>query len=94
MQSNKGKTTLKCRPRRINKMQEFDRLPEELRVWVATAKLPWRAGSVQTAYKKALRRTDDPARALQELDRLQNALIAKDARKIWGAHHPAAEPKA
>ena len=71
-------------------MQEFDRLPEELRAWVATAKLPWRAGSVQAAYRKALKRTQDHQSALQELDRIQNAMVAKDARRIWGEHHPAA----
>jgi hypothetical protein len=74
-------------------MREFDRLPAELRLWLARAVLPWRPRSVRLAYERALTRTRDPARALQELDHLQERLVAQDARLVWGRHHPcAAEP--
>jgi hypothetical protein len=69
-------------------MSDYDRLPAPLRNWVATAALPWRAKSVQSAYDKALKRTNDPARALQELDRLQQTLLAKDAQHVWGDQYP------
>ena len=69
-------------------MRDFDSLPEDLRKWVATAKLPWRARSVQSAYKNALQRTRNPVMALQELDALQDRLIQKDATRVWGNSYP------
>ena len=33
-------------------------------------------------------RTADPAHALDELDRLQARLVAKDVGRIWGPDHP------
>ena len=69
-------------------MQDFDRLPAELRAWLATAILPWRPRSVQRAFDKAVARTRDQASALRELDRLQERLVAKDAGKVWGQYHP------
>jgi hypothetical protein len=69
-------------------MREYDRLPRELRRWVAGAIMPWRAGSVEVAYKKALKRTGSPQLALGELDRIQRSMVAKDARKVWGENHP------
>lgn len=86
--SNRGTTSLKSKGSSRNPMREFDRLPPPLRSWVAGATLPWRARSVQKAYDKALARTGDPARALRELDRLQMALVSKDAERIWGQTHP------
>ena len=90
MSPNRGKTSLKRKRRRGDPMQEYDRLPAELRTWVAAASLPWRPRSVLRTYRRALARTQDAATALQELDRVQDRLIAKDARKIWGREHPSA----
>jgi len=70
-------------------MREFDRLPAELRCWLSTAILPWRAQSVKRAYDKAIARTGDTSLALKELDRLEKSRIAKDAAMIWGDAHPA-----
>ena len=69
-------------------MSEYDRLPPELRVWVANAMLPWRAATVARAYHRALRRVGTHDLALDELDRVQRSLVAKDAGRIWGADHP------
>ncbi len=69
-------------------MREFDRLPPELRAWLAAAILPWRPRSVRRAFEKAVARTQDKASALRELDRLQERLVAKDAGKVWGQDHP------
>ncbi|ESQ13776.1 MAG: hypothetical protein JKP98_25945 [Rhodobacteraceae bacterium] len=91
MRSNRGETSLKRRRRNEDPMQEFDRLPAELRAWLANAVLPWRPRSVRSAFAKAVARTQDKASALRELDRLQARLVARDARQVWGTDHPCAE---
>ena len=88
MRGNRGKTSLKLKRRNEDPMREFDRLPPELRSWLATAVLPWRPRSVRRAFDKAVARTRDKTSAIKELDRLQEQLIAKDARKVWGQGHP------
>jgi len=78
MSRNLGKTRLKRRRRAEDPMREFDRLPPALRQWLANAALPWRPKSVRRAYEKSLSRTGDPALALAELDRLQQARLDQD----------------
>ncbi len=92
MPSNRGNTTLRRRRRAGNPMTEYDRLPRELRAWVAGAIMPWRAGSVEVAYRKALKRTGSPDAAIRELDRIQGSMVAKDARKVWDGTHPFTQP--
>lgn len=70
-------------------MDDYDRLPPELRQWVAGAMLPWRARSVKQAFDKALKQTGDRTRALQELDDLQKRLVARDGPAVWGECYPA-----
>lgn len=89
--ANLGKTSLKRKPRADDPMREFDRLPQELRAWVAAADLPWRPRSVRRSFERALEETGNVDRALEELDRLQDRLIAKDAVKVWGEVHPRAK---
>ena len=89
MPRNLGDTRLKRPPRRASAMQDFDRLPPDLRQWLCAADLPWSARSAQRAYAKALKRCHDRDAALRELDTLQHRLVAKDARKVWGKGHPA-----
>ena len=86
--ANRGTTSLKRKPRREDPMREYDGLPQELRAWVATADLPWRPKSVRRSFERALAETGDVHEALRELDRLQERLIAKDAKKVWGEVHP------
>ncbi len=57
MAGNRGRTSLKCRQRARDPMREYDRLPPELRAWLASAALPWRPRSVQRAYERAVART-------------------------------------
>ena len=71
-------------------MDTYDRLPSELRNWVASAHLPWSPGSVRRAYAKALSQTGDGAQALQQLETLQRKQIARDVKRIWGDDHPSA----
>ncbi|MEM8592190.1 MAG: DUF6525 family protein [Pseudomonadota bacterium] len=86
--NNSGATSLKRRRHRADPMGEYDRLPKELRAWLATAILPWSATSARQAFTKALGRTRDPALALQELDALQAKLISRDASAVWGGDYP------
>jgi len=88
MRGNRGKTSLKLKRRNADPMREFDRLPPELRAWLAAAVLPWRPRSVRRAFERAVARTRDRVRALEELDRLQDRLVAKDARAVWGQEYP------
>lgn len=88
MNRNLGHTSLRRRPRRGDPMSDFDRLPFELRVWLASAVLPWRPSSVHRAYSRVLASTKDSARALDELNRIERRLIAKDARRVWGPEYP------
>lgn len=88
MARNRGATTLKCRRVRRDPMRDYDRLPAELRAWLAGAILPWRPRSALTAFEKARARLGDEKLALRELDRIQAAMVSKDARRIWGKGHP------
>lgn len=88
MPRNIGRTTLTTKRRARPPMQEFDRLPAELRRWLAGALLPWRPRSVQTAFDRAMARTGSRQEALAELDRLQRRLVARDTAAIWGRDHP------
>ena len=78
MGRNLGQTNLRKRRRCGDPMQEIDQLPPHLRAWLAKAVLPWRPLSVKRAYDRALARTGDGQHALEELDRLQTAQLAKD----------------
>ena len=86
-QGNK-RSSLKRRRRQGERMQEFDRLPAELRQWLSSAILPWRPRSVQSAYQRALKRVGSTDLALAALTQVERRLIAQDARKIWGEDHP------
>lgn len=88
MHGNRGRTGLKLKRRTEDPMRDFDRLPPELRAWLAAAVLPWRPRSVRQAYDRAVARTRNRARALEELDRLQDRLVAKDVREVWGHDYP------
>ncbi|MEM7295172.1 MAG: DUF6525 family protein [Pseudomonadota bacterium] len=94
MPSNRGATSLRRRRRAEHPMAEFDRLPAELRGWLASAALPWRPRSARLAYDRALAQTGDVARAIARLDSLQDSLIAKDCSKVWGPNHPNAARRA
>ena len=90
MSGNRGDTRVKLKRRSTCPMRDYDRLPPELRAWLSTAVLPWGPRSVARAYARAVQRTHDKTRALAELDRIQQRLIARDVRKVWGQQHPEA----
>lgn len=91
MGGNRGRTSLRGKRRAEDPMREFDRLPPDLRAWLAAATLPWRPRSVRRAYDKALAETGDRTRALLRLTALQGRLVARDAAVVWGPDHPAAQ---
>jgi len=93
MSGNRGKTSLKCKRRAANPMSDYDRLPAELRIWVAQADLPWRPKSVLRSYQRAFAEMGDAKKALEELDRLQHRLVSKDAKNVWGEAHPHANDR-
>lgn len=67
----------RLRPAR-DQMAEFDRLPADLRRWLAGAALPWSPRSAHRAYLRALAEVKASAEALSRLDTLQAARLARD----------------
>lgn len=77
--------------RRASPMVLHDRLPRELRLWLAHAALPWSAQSALKLWQRALREARGDAQAARAaLNRIEARMIARDAAQVWGAHHPAA----
>lgn len=70
-------------------MERYDRLPPELRAWLARAALPWSAQSVARIWSRALPEArGDVDAALRRLDQAERRMLAKDRPKIWGAGYP------
>jgi hypothetical protein len=67
----------KARPTR-DPMAEFDRLPADLRRWLAGAALPWSPRSALLAYLHALSQVQAPHQALARLDALEAARLRRD----------------
>lgn len=79
----------KPRPAR-DPMAEFDRLPPELRRWLAQAALPWSPRSALRAWQRALAQSRAPQDALARLDALQAARLARDRlHRAIGVEKPA-----
>lgn len=73
-------------------MAAHDRLPAELRAWVAGAALPWSAASVLRLWRRALAETGCPAHARARLERAEAKALAREARRVWGRGYPARQP--
>ncbi len=77
------------RRHRPRPMERYDRLPPELRRWLARAALPWSPHSVLRLWTRLHRETGgDTALVLQGLDRAERRMLARDAPKIWGEDYP------
>lgn len=83
-------TTLRRRARG-NPLSAHDRLPPAARAWVARAALPWSAASVARLWYKAVRESGCEIKALARLDAAEARALARDAPRIWGPGHPAAD---
>lgn len=89
------RTTLKRRSRSGNPMAAYDRLPPELRAWLAEAALPWSAHSALRLWRKSLQRHGgDIGKARSQLSRIERRRLSQDARRVWGDSHPAASEAA
>lgn len=81
-------TSLRRRARATPPMAAHDRLPPEVRLWVAQAALPWSAASVARLWQKALREAESPESALARLTRAEARMLARDAARVWGEGYP------
>ncbi|WP_328795208.1 DUF6525 family protein [Jannaschia marina] len=73
------RSSLRGRPGRGDGMAAYDRLPPDLRVWLAQAALPWSTRSALRAWRRALRRCGgDPVAARDRLDRIERAMLLRD----------------
>lgn len=76
------------RRRRAAPMLRFDRLPPELRLWLAQAALPWSPDSALRLWRRALAETGCPKAAQARLDAAEARLLCRDAPRVWGPAHP------
>ncbi|RMC37260.1 DUF6525 family protein [Paracoccus alkanivorans] len=79
------------RRRRPCSIKQYDRLPPELRNWLAQAALPWSPVSALRLWWRFLRETaGDTVAASRRLDMAEARMLRKDAPRIWGFTPPAA----
>lgn len=79
-----ARTSLRRSKRAGDPMAAYDRLPPDLRVWLAQAALPWSPRSVLRVWRSALKSCgNDSAAAQSYLSHLELIKLRKDAEKIW-----------
>jgi hypothetical protein len=73
------RSSLVARRRTQDPMAAYDRLPPELRGWLAQAALPWSARSALRAWHRALQRfSGDTDAAKQHLSRCERNTLTRD----------------
>jgi Family of unknown function (DUF6525) len=70
-------------------MRAHDRLPPELRRWASQAALPWTSRSLRRAWERALQQTSCRVAALDRLNAIEAATLAREAPMVWGAGYQA-----
>lgn len=80
--NNLGATALPRRRRKTDPMRDFDRLPPELRAWVAGAALPWSPKSCLRLWHRACAAGASPTEALARLDDTESRMLARDGHTI------------
>jgi Family of unknown function (DUF6525) len=83
----------RARWRKSNPMAAYDRLPSDLRSWLAEAALPWSAASILRVWQRALRETGCPKAAQDRLTHAEARTLARDATLVWGPAYPLADQK-
>jgi hypothetical protein len=78
----------RARWRRADPMAAYDRLPPDLRSWLAEAALPWSAASVHRLWQRALRETGCTKAARERLARAEAKTLAREAARVWGRAYP------
>ena len=84
----------RARWRATDTMSAYDRLPPDLRAWLAGAALPWSAASVLRLWHRALRDTGCPQAARDRLAAAEQKTLAREAARVWGSAYPKAQPLA
>ena len=82
---NLGTTQQRIRRRAADPMAAYDRLPSDLRKWVAGAALPWSAKSCLALWQRALRDGATPEQAIARLDRAEMAALSREAQNQQAA---------
>ena len=83
------RTSLKKKRRSVHPMNDFDRLPQDLRQWLTEANLPWSPKSTLKLWNKALdSHAGNPVAARAYLSRCEAQKMQKDAPEVWGASYP------
>ena len=78
------------RRRRSCPITQYDRLPPELRHWLAQAALPWSPVSALRLWRKLLDETGKDAEAARaRLDMIEARMLMRDAPGVWGVAPPA-----
>ena len=86
---NGNLTSPRARRRAADPMTSYDRLPRDLRLWLAEAALPWSAASVLRLWQRALRETGCAKAARDRLARAEAKTLAREAARVWGQCYPA-----
>jgi Family of unknown function (DUF6525) len=69
-------------------MDEFDRLPLELRRWLANAALPWSAASALRIWRRTLKKTGDSSTAIAHLKVVEQGTLCRETTAVWGQGYP------
>jgi Family of unknown function (DUF6525) len=78
----------RARWRPTNPMAAHDRLPRDLRLWLAEAALPWSADSALRLWQRALSETGCTEAARARLARAEAKTLAREAARVWGSAYP------
>lgn len=82
------RSTLKRAPE-TNPMARYDRLPPELRRWLAQAALPWSPTASLRLWQRCLQKANGDRRAAeQRLYLAERKTLARDAPRVWGESYP------
>jgi hypothetical protein len=81
-------TSPRARFRAVDPMAAYDRLPRDLRLWLAGAALPWSAASVLRLWQRAIRETGCTQAARDRLARAEAKTLAREAARVWGSAYP------
>ncbi|WP_082029868.1 DUF6525 family protein [Ruegeria sp. ANG-S4] len=77
------RTSMKTRRRGGSRMRAFDALPRDLRLWLASACLPWSPESALKVWSRA-GGPRNPDAAILRLEEIERAMLQKDAH-VWQA---------
>ncbi|MCJ8140934.1 DUF6525 family protein [Falsirhodobacter halotolerans] len=76
------------RRRGTGSMEGYDRLPPDVRAWLAGAALPWSARSALRIWRRAMADRPCPHHARACLCAAEARMLARDAPTVWGVNHP------